>query len=132
MGRFAAKLQGFEDRSLEKIDRIIRYTVLEIRTRLIIRTPVDTGRARNGWILGVDARPAGEPGGLDPTGQGAAERIAAAVPYRAAGHVYFIANNVPYIRDLEDGGSKQAPSGMAKITLLEVPQIVDRAIAAAG
>jgi hypothetical protein len=38
--------------------------------------------------------------------------------------VFYITNNVPYIDRLERGSSKQQPSGMVRVTVLEFRPIV--------
>ena len=47
-----------------------------------------------------------------------------------AGGIYYITNNVPYIMRLEYGSSKQAPAGMARITVAKWQRIVDGAVGA--
>jgi hypothetical protein len=54
------------------------------------KTPVDTGRARDGWKMEID------------------------------GEEYRVFNEVPYIGFLEAGSSKQAPQGMVALTLSEL------------
>lgn len=132
MGVFTAALKGFEDRTGEKADRFVRYVMLEFRTRLIVRSPVDTGRFRNNWQYGVEVAPSGVIEGADRSGADVSARIAAQIPVKAAGHVHYLVNNLPYGQSLEDGGSKQAPSGVVGITLLETDQVVARAAVAAG
>lgn len=128
MGVFTASLQAFADKVGDRLDRLTVYCVLEVRTRLIVRSPVDTGRFRGAWIYGLDEAPAGEPGGVDKNGEATAARIEGQISAKAAGHIHWLANNVPYAQSLEDGGSKQAPHGVVKVTLLEWDQIVARAV----
>lgn len=56
----------------------------ELFTKIVDATPVDTGRARDGWE--IDEAP--------------------------LGGITWIENSVPYIAELENGSSKQAPAGM--------------------
>ena len=44
-----------------------------------------------------------------------------------AGHVFYLVNNLPYIRRLEQGWSQQAPAGMVAVTVSEFQQTVARA-----
>lgn len=132
MGRFTVALKGYEDRTSDKLDRVVYLFVLELRTRLILRSPVDTGRFRNNWQLGVEYAPTGVIEAADRSGQAASDRIRAAMPVKAAGRRYYLVNNLPYAQSLEDGGSQQAPAGVVKITVVEAPQILDRVVAAVG
>lgn len=132
MGKFTADLRAFEGRTEAKADKIVLLFVLEARTRIIVRTPVDTGRARANWQYGFGSAPSGEIAGADKSGSSASARIAGQIPAKAAGGVHYIVNNLSYIQSLEDGGSTQAPAGMVGVTLAEADQILQRAVAAAG
>lgn len=127
MGPFEAALARFATDTKGKIDRFVIYVVLEFRTRLIVRSPVKTGRFRNNWLYGVDEIPSATLIEVDPTGEQASARIAAGIPATAFGHRHYIVNNLPYGRSLENGSSKQAPLGMVRITVLETEEIVARA-----
>lgn len=62
---------------------------LRIFEKIVSRTPVDTGKARDSWTL------------------------------KDEGDAFVVENDVPYIGALERGHSKQAPGGMVAITLAE-------------
>ncbi|MGH6646215.1 HK97 gp10 family phage protein [Aquabacterium sp.] len=61
------------------------------------KTPVESGTLQQGWNLDVE------------------------------GPVIEVSNEVPYAHFVEDGTEKMAPVGMLKATILEAPQILDRA-----
>jgi hypothetical protein len=84
--------------------------VLEVLRRVVLRTPVDTGRARGNWQIEVGSIPKGETGKL-AKGEDA-----------EAASIGWIANNLEYVVFLEDGSSGQAEAGMLEITLLEVSE----------
>ena len=46
------------------------------------------------------------------------------IPDDASGRIYYLANNVPYARRLEDGWSRQAPQGIVGRTVIQFRQIV--------
>lgn len=102
---------------------------LEAVTKIIQRTPVDTGLARGNWNVGfgqpdlTDQRPA--PKGIAPI---ARAKVALGSNRSGAGpvRVIYITNKLPYMRRLEFGWSKQAPNGMVRITLAELPERVGR------
>ncbi len=116
-----------------------RKIALEGLTRLVARTPVDTGRARGNWQVGIGASPAGqiEPAELLPPSEKTRDQ---APPLAAVGQktvdagaqviatikpfcVSHITNNVNYIVKLEDGGSRQAPGGMLALTFEELAEM---------
>lgn len=94
-----AFLAGMGKHLPEAMDLVLRRVGLEMLNRITKRTPVDTGRARDGWMMSE--------GRFD-------EMKAPGV------HTISIGSNVPYIIPLEYGHSGQAPSGMVRITMQEL------------
>lgn len=141
MGVFTVQLQQFATKSAAKADTVVKASVIEASRRLDNRSPVGDasfwknpppkgytgGRFRGNWQLGIGVVPSGETGAIDKSGAETQGRIIAQVPANAAGEVYFIINNVPYAQALEEGHSRQAPSGMVGLTVIEWPGIVDQA-----
>lgn len=117
-------------------DQIVRKVVLDVDRSLQRRSPVDTGRFKTNWQLGVDFKPTGynyqsssntKLGMIDDSVIGL---HAGSIPVQSGGHVYWLVNNLPYANALEDGHSKQAPApwGIVNITLIKFEGIVDRAM----
>lgn len=103
-----------------KVTELQRKIVLEALKRVVLKTPVDTGRARGNWQVSIGS-PAGTK--LDVTDKAGGETITKGLavltglsPYQ----IVFIDNNLEYIEFLEHGSSKQAPTGMLKITVEEL------------
>jgi hypothetical protein len=93
---------------------------------VILKTPVDTGRARASWKVGVgeidtSVAPEGPNDGGQALVEGTAEIFDIKKPART-----WITNSIPYIGALEDGSSKQAPQGMVKLTAAEVKADIGR------
>lgn len=88
---------------------------------MILDTPVDTGRARGNWQATLDS-PATE--------EIENESMSVALAGVAANlgkinDVSFLANNLPYIEELEDGSSKQAPAGMVRRNMARVQRLIN-------
>lgn len=83
-----------------------------VRSRVIARSPVDTGRYRASHQSSE-----GEPS--TAIGPGTQLRIT-----QAYGRSY-LANNLPYAVPLENGHSKQAPAGVYAISIEEVRTILE-------
>lgn len=144
MSTFAVEIQQFVDKIRAKADDLVGLVVVKVAQRLDERSPVGDatywknkppkgyvgGRFRGNWQLGVGAIPAGETGRIDPAGSATVSAIVAEVPEQAAGKVFYLANNVPYAQRLEDGWSRQAPSGLVALTAMEFQSIVDEAAGA--
>lgn len=92
-----------------------RRAGLEILSRVVLSTPVDTGRARGNWQTDIDDIPAGEIDRIDATGQEAISAGTATINASRNFPVIHLANNLPYIGALNYGKppgtqhSKQAP-----------------------
>jgi len=100
----------------ESVKVLQRKIVLEALSRIVLKTPVDTGRARGNWQTTVNTSPDDEKLSSDPVADGLG--AIAKVPDFA---IVYITNNVPYIVYLESGTvSKQAPQGMVAITVEEL------------
>jgi len=101
------------------IQKFIKKVVLETFSRFIMRTPVDTGRARGNWQVEI-ARPASgtvEESLWNQVFEKGAAKLAQIPPFS----IVHITNNVEYVYYLEYvKRSKQHPSGMVEITLQEM------------
>jgi len=120
-GSFSLDLSKFALKVGVRADAVVRRIAFEAFSGVVLKTPVDTGRARANWIPAVGEMPTGTVDGVaSPLGA-----IATAVGAFTAGKVIFIANNLPYIARLEDGYSQQAPQGMVARTMLEITSKFD-------
>lgn len=98
-------------------------------------TPVDTSAAVSNWRIGIDNAPTGwigphVPGKFRSTALESFNATIAAgftiIDSSTPGNELHIANNIPYIGDLNDGTSTQAPGGMtatAELVARRVPQM---------
>lgn len=122
-----AELRKIDDAA----DRLMKAVVIETLKRLVLKTPVDTGRARANWGLHralVEATADEE--AKDPTGQATINIGFQDAKRFRVGDTVYIVNGLDYIPALEDGHSGQAPQGMVKVTVKEIethfPEIVRR------
>lgn len=129
--QFDADLKRFAKQINVDVGTVVKRVVLELHNKIVLRTPVDTGRARASWGISV-----GEVGGYvaPPRGkkvkgskaaatmeaQNKAAPMKAIPPEAAVGKKFYIFNNLPYIKPLEYGHSKQAPAGMVRVAMAEV------------
>lgn len=128
---FALDIKKFSEKVRARADLVVRKVSLDILGRIIVRTPVDTGRARANWQVDLNQMPTGQVESIfEGTMAGSiAEAVIGAKLSRINGQTtVYIANNVPYILRLEEGYSKQAPAGMVAITVAEYPFVVKTAV----
>lgn len=143
MSTFAMQLKAFEDKAKGRADDIVGRVVANVAQRIDERSPVGDatywqhpapkgyvgGRFRGNWQLGIEGVPQGETGHIDPGGAATLGAIIGAIPGHAAGHIFYLANNVPYAQRIEDGWSRQAPTGLVAVTAMEFRSITEEAAA---
>lgn len=141
---FEADIGAFAKLLELRVDTVLQRLALDIMGRIILRTPVDTGRARSSWDLSIGVPSeyvppernvslskiapqsftlsAGAGGAVDTKALATAQGITAKQPV-------FIVSNLDYIEALENGHSKQAPVGMVVISLAEVEAEIELILA---
>lgn len=81
------------------------------------------GRFRGNWQVGLDAKPQGETGRIDKSGNNTITAGNLVLEsFRVGVQAVYFTNNVPYAMPLEFGHSSQAPGGMVRITAAEAAQ----------
>lgn len=127
LGNFELDIQKFVDKAKGNIDLVIRKIALDLFRRVIMKSPVDTGRFKGNWQVAIGSIPAGVLAIDDKSGTATISKMTAAVLGLKAGQVIYLVNNLSYARPLEYGHSKQAPAGVVRTTLQEFPQVVSKA-----
>jgi len=139
-------------------EKVVRGTVISMFSKIVKRSPVDTGRFRGNWQISIDAPARGQLSTLDKSGKAQANPSSnpAGSPTAVEGafkvqkspfpqSAYFITNNLPYGAKLEFGGyplspkkktgktqngySAQAPNGMVRISVAEFERLIREAAA---
>ena len=110
----------------EQLEKLLRVTVLETDSRLKLQSPVDTGRFRMSWQIGMNAAN-GEP--MPEGSYGAGITPPKGINYQPGqeklGNYYSVHNNLPYAEALAQGHSKQAPAGWVDRTARKMQRFVD-------
>lgn len=145
---FAADLKAFSRAVHMQIEDVIRAVVFELLRMIVVRTPVDTGRAAGSWMVrGGETDqfvlPESSHMSREEAVALAMERVKS-VDFSNPFLMWWIYNNLPYIEVLEyglypnppekgsyvkgvgyviktvAGYSKQAPAGMVRISIAEL------------
>ena len=122
---FKLDISKWVEKAGDRADLVVRKVALDLMTKIVLKTPVDTGRARGHWGVGINSITYGS--GLDKSGSAPIAEATVRLQGATAGDTVYIANNVPYIVRLEYGHSKQAPGGMVRTTIDEFQSAVNRA-----
>jgi len=114
---FSSDISNFNEKTEKAATRIFRGSALSVFGRIILRTPVDTGRLRGNWQVQLNKPAKGTLTTTKAQSPDAAKKA-------KLGDSVFITNNLPYAQVIENGSSKQAPSGMIKVVIAEWQRIV--------
>jgi hypothetical protein len=147
---FAADISKFVEKTKLKADVVVRKLAMDGLAGVVRMSPVDTGRFRGSWRVGVnrvdlETEPKGnqhkDKNGHtleDPFKQKAANtNVATAkalsegskqIAQAKFGDVIAITNNLAYGPPLERGHSKQAPQGMLRVTFMRLQTQLKRMV----
>lgn len=102
-------------------EKVVRGTLIAMGSKIIKRSPVDTGRFRGNWQFTINSAASGKLASIgDPSGA-----LISASQGWESGSSFYMTNNLPYAERLEYGWSAQAPSGMVRVVLSEYDQILE-------
>lgn len=114
---FSIRIRGVGKDLSKRADRLTAQVLLVCAATVVLRTPVDTGRARANWQANAgDPAPGVAPTPASPSA-GPTEALARAQRVAAAykgGKALYLTNNLPYIGALNRGHSKQAPANFVQ------------------
>ena len=123
VGEFARDVRAFTGATSRELEAIVRKIALEMFSRIILRSPVDTGRFRANWQVAIGSVPTGTLELEDKTGTATISKVQAATLSLNAGERITFVNNLPYAQRLEDGYSTQAPRGMVMLTVQDFQRV---------
>ena len=134
-----SRLRDIERIAGDRMDKVVRGTLLDLSRRIVLRTPVGNpslwqgppppgytgGQARGNWQASIGSPASGTTEATDRSGTATISGIAGDT-HQAPGNVWYLTNNLPYVSTaLEYGSSTQAPTGMVRISLRELDQSID-------
>ena len=97
-----------------KAEMVVRKTALELQSEMVSRSPVDTGRFRGNWQCGIDQKNTNT---SDAPNSDVLGRTLQALKAWKPGQTIWLLNSLPYSYRLEHGHSKQAPTGVVRLTV---------------
>lgn len=101
----------------EQAPKFIRKIALDLLRKVTMKSPVDTGRFRANWMVGIGGA---DETTTDSTVNDAMMRGAIILSaYRDLKQIH-LSNNLSYAAELEHGRSMQAPLGVAEISVEEI------------
>lgn len=126
---FERSIENFIKKAKKNPELVVRQVTIKLYSQIILASPVDTGRFRMNWQASVDKPATGILIGDDPSGARATNRITQFVTTSTKWDEFRLTNNLPYAERLEYGYSRQAPSGMVRVTVSRFQRLLDEAAA---
>jgi hypothetical protein len=125
MTTFALNLAKQIEAAKEQAELVAKKIAIELFSRVIEKSPVDTGRFRANWNCSISSPDLSTSESTDPSGSGAISKATSTVvSYTLNDQSVFLTNNLPYAERLENGWSKQAPNGMVRLSVMEIQNSV--------
>ncbi len=116
---FGDDILKFAKKTNSNIEEVMQAASISVFSAVVLRTPVDTGRARANWLYTTESPATGTVSDVDaPNLSGMIKK----------GHTHILTNNLPYIDKLENGNSQQAPNGMVKTSVTEFEAQLKKAV----
>lgn len=141
MANFDDVINQWVENVQTKVDDILQTLVIKVGESLIRMSPVDSGRFRGNWQLGIESGTTSSLNRFDPDGTSTLQELASKANSFTAGQIAYIQNHVLYGYDLEygtyngptqkvtdEGFSRQAPHGMVRVTETRFMELVNEAI----
>lgn len=122
INEFKLDLRKFIEKAGINAEVVVRKIAFDLFSAIVKRTPVDTGRARASWQVGIDNADlsvAEERQRSANTASAEALRNLRKLGEFELGKDIYITNNLEYVIFLEAGSSLQAPYGMVAVSISE-------------
>jgi hypothetical protein len=125
---FAAEVSAWVRQTEARMTAVFRESSQRLASLAQSRIPVDTGFARASIRASLQAMPQIDPNSRGVEGQSyggnATGQVTATIASATAGEHIYIGWTASYVGFLENGHSKQAPTGFVRISAMEWPRIV--------
>ena len=121
---FENDVKKWAEKANLKMEDVIKSAIFEIGQSVIMRTPVDKGRAINSWMFSIDI-PSTSTRGEGLSGAASFANLQG-VKESAPGHIMYCTNNVPYVRYLEYGTANMRAFSMIRVPVKQFKRIVNQ------
>ena len=104
-----------------KQELVVKKVMIEAFSKVVKKSPVDTGRFRGAWIASVGSYSRSPGDAVDKSGDSTIRKIKQDVLGMDISQRCYLVNALPYAIRIENGWSHtQAPQGVVKLTLAEI------------
>lgn len=125
--RFQIELdREFREKVEDQLLLVVQKIGMELLSRVVLKSPVDTGRFRGNWNVAIQAPDISTTDAVDKSGGPTITRGSSVITGLQEPQVIWVSNNLPYAQRLEDGWSGQAPQGMVAVSVAEIETMFAR------
>ena len=114
LANFGRRIERVGDDVEDGVNRVVRQAAVAVNQTVTLATPVDTGRARANWQVGIGAPVLEATEDTDKDGGPTINRNNGKIALRRERQTIYISNNVSYIGSLNAGSSAKAPAGFVE------------------
>ena len=122
---FANEINSLANRISQNIPRMVTDVAMSVVEFVADATPVDTGQASGNWKTQIGSPSSAWDAGPS-SAQNSIDAARAALAGLREGQVVHITNNVPYIVELNQGSSRQAPVGFVESAIVIAIGLIGR------
>jgi hypothetical protein len=123
---FGKDLDDFTVKSIKKASRVKRAAAIEILNGVVMKTPVDTGRARGNWQASVNTPIVRDDEANDKAGNLTVSNGSYLIRRSKLENRIYLSNNVEYVPFLNQGSSRQAGARFVEAVVQRVKNRVNR------
>lgn len=120
-------LKKFAQLTGKAMETVVKESLIDTGTRIVLASPVDTGAFRGNWLSATGA-PSYRYDLSDTSDK--IGPLRAEVNSLTMGEASYFSNSLPYAERLENGWSQQAPAGVVRLAVAQWGQTVRRKIRA--
>ncbi len=107
----------FSGEARKDLDKTAKHVAQKVLRNVVFNSPVDTGRFRGNWIVGIAKRSFQQLKRKDKSGGSTFQKGKNKLQKSRANVTIFITNNLPYAQRLNEGWSSLAPANFVQAAI---------------
>ena len=129
MASVAAQLAKIAKSSEQKMETVIKKSLIRLGSMIVNESPVDTGRFKNNWLSAYGAADTSTTESTDISGGASIGALTAKLNGIIVGDAFYFTNSLPYAQRIEYlGWSEQAKQGVVRVSVASWQSITDEEI----
>ena len=92
---FASDLRRFANLTSQKMETVVKASLVRIGTSIVVKSPVDTGRFKSNWLASYGTADTTVSMSVDPSGQASINRLKISVQGLTFREHFYFTNSLP-------------------------------------